>query len=236
MIKLVMFDLDGTLLPFDQKEFVKAYFGGLAKKLAPHGYDPEKVINGIWAGAAAMAKNDGSRKNEEVWWESFVNIFGERALADIPIFEEYYEKDFDSVKSVCGYEPMAKEIIDMLHARGVRTVLATNPMFPSIATEKRMSWAGLTPKDFEIFTTYENYSSCKPNLAYYKEILAKTDCLPEECVMVGNDVREDMVAGKLGMKVFLLTDHLLNPDEEDISAYPNGGFPELRAFLEDVIS
>ena len=124
----------------------------------------------------------------------------------------------------------------MLHARGVRTVLATNPMFPSIATEKRMSWAGLTPKDFEIFTTYENYSSCKPNLAYYKEILAKTDCLPEECVMVGNDVREDMVAGKLGMKVFLLTDHLLNPDEEDISVYPNGGFPELRAFLEDVIS
>ena len=231
-----MFDLDGTLLPFDQKEFTRAYFGGLAKKLAAYGYDPEKVITGICAGAAAMAKNDGTRKNEEVWWESFVKIFGEKALEDMPIFEEYYEKDFDKVKEVCRFEPASKQIIDMLHARGVRTVLATNPMFPSIATEKRMSWAGLSPSDFELYTTYENYSSCKPNLAYYKEILAKIDCLPEECVMVGNDVREDMVARKLGIKVFLLTDCLLNPDGEDISIYPNGGFPELCAFLEEITS
>ena len=236
MIKTVMFDLDGTLLPFDQKEFTRAYFGGLAKKLAAYGYDPEKVIAGIWAGAAAMAKNDGTRKNEEVWWDTFVKNFGERALSDIPIFEEYYRKDFDKVREVCRFEPASKQIVDMLRARGVRTVLATNPMFPSVATEKRMSWAGLSPSDFEIFTTYENYSSCKPNLAYYKEILAKIDCLPEECVMVGNDVREDMVAEKLGIKVFLLTDHLLNPDEEDISVYPNGGFPELRAFLEEITS
>lgn len=234
MIKAVLFDLDGTLLPFEQKEFVKIYFGGLAKKLAPYGYETQKVIDGIWAGAAAMVKNDGSRKNEEVWWDSFVKIFGEKALSDIPVFEEYYKVDFDEVKSICGFEPMAKQIIDMLHSRGVRTVLATNPMFPSIATEKRMSWAGLSPSDFEIFTTYENFSSCKPNLAYYKEILEKIDCRPEECVMVGNDVREDMVAEKLGMKVFLLTDCLLNPDGKDISVYPNGGFSELRAFLENI--
>lgn len=30
-IKAVLFDLDGTLLPMDQEEFVKAYFGLLAK-------------------------------------------------------------------------------------------------------------------------------------------------------------------------------------------------------------
>ncbi len=234
MIKTVMFDLDGTLLPFEQKEFVKVYFGGLAKKLAPYGYDPQKLVEGIWMGVAAMVKNDGTRKNEEVWWDTFVKLFGEKALSDIPIFEEYYAKDFDKVKDVCRFEPASKQIIDMLHERGVRTVLATNPMFPSIATEKRMAWAGLSPDDFELFTTYENYSSCKPNLAYYKEILAKIDCRPEECVMVGNDVKEDMIARELGMQVFLLTDHIINPDEKDISVYPNGGFGELRTFLEKI--
>ena len=44
----VLFDLDGTLLPMDQDEFVKTYFGLLAKKLAPHGYDPKKLVDGIW--------------------------------------------------------------------------------------------------------------------------------------------------------------------------------------------
>ena len=41
-IKMILFDLDGTLLPMDQNHFVKTYFGALAKKLAPLGYDPEK--------------------------------------------------------------------------------------------------------------------------------------------------------------------------------------------------
>ena len=34
MIDTVLFDLDGTLLPMDQEEFVNTYLGLLAKKLA----------------------------------------------------------------------------------------------------------------------------------------------------------------------------------------------------------
>ena len=52
--------------------------------------------------------------------------------------------------------------------------------------------------------------------------------------MIGNDVNEDMVAETLGMKVFLLTDCLLNKDNKDISAYPHGGFPELLSFVEEL--
>ena len=49
--------------------------------------------------------------------------------------------------------------------------------------------------------------------------------------MVGNDVQEDMVAETLGMKVFLLTDSLINRTGEDISRYPHGSFPELLTFI-----
>lgn len=49
--------------------------------------------------------------------------------------------------------------------------------------------------------------------------------------MVGNDVSEDMITEKLGMKVFLLTDCLINKNEKDISAYPHGSFPELKDYL-----
>ena len=63
----------------------------------------------------------------------------------------------------------------------------------------------LEPEDFEIFTTYENYHFCKPNLNYYKEVVEKLGVKPEECLMVGNDVGEDMVTEELGMKVFLMS-------------------------------
>jgi FMN phosphatase YigB (HAD superfamily) len=235
-ITTVLFDLDGTLLPMDQNTFAKTYFGGLAKHLAPLGYEPQKLIDTVWAGTAAMVKNDGSCTNEVAFWKLFSSVYGkEQAEREYPHFEVFYRDHFDQVAAVCGHTPSAKQIIKELKARGIRTVLATNPLFPSIATEKRMAWAGLAPSDFAYFTTYENSSFCKPNPAYYQEILAKIGCSAEECAMIGNDVGEDMIAEKLGMKVFLLTDCIINKKNEDISKYPHGSFAELRAWLAEIL-
>ena len=58
--EIFLFDLDGTLLPMDQEAFTTGYFKLLTKKLAPHGYEPKSLVDAIWAGTAAMVKNDGS--------------------------------------------------------------------------------------------------------------------------------------------------------------------------------
>ena len=71
MLNTILFDLDGTLLPMDQDKFMKAYFGGLARRLAPLGYEPDRLVKGIFAGTAAMAKNTGEKTNEDVFWEAF---------------------------------------------------------------------------------------------------------------------------------------------------------------------
>ena len=39
MLTTVLFDLDGTLLPFVQAEFIQAYFKTLLRRLGPMGYD-----------------------------------------------------------------------------------------------------------------------------------------------------------------------------------------------------
>ena len=231
-ITAVLFDLDGTLLPMDQDAFTKSYFSNLAAKAATKGYQPDALIDTVWAGTAAMVKNDGEKTNEAVFWELFAAKYGGDALNDIPFFEEFYRTDFQKAKELCGFAPMAKEIIHSLKARGLRVILATNPLFPAIATESRIRWAGLEPEDFELYTTYENSRHCKPNPEYYKDIMAELNLGPEECVMVGNDVTEDMIAETLGMKVFLLTDCLINRKNEDISRYPHGGFNELKVFLD----
>ena len=231
-IKNVLFDLDGTLLPMDQDTFIKAYFGLLARKLAPLGYDPDRLIQGIWTGTMAMVKNDGTAANETVFWNTFAQLLGEHTRADEPVFEEYYHNEFQQVQQTCGFAPKAAEVIHRLQEKGKRLVLATNPIFPAVATRSRVRWAGLNWEDFELVTTYENSSFCKPNPTYYLQILNKLGMEPEECLMVGNDVTEDMVAETLGMKTFLLTDCIINKDGRDISAWPHGGFEELLAYIE----
>jgi FMN phosphatase YigB (HAD superfamily) len=230
-IRYILFDLDGTLLPMDQDVFVKAYFSGLVTKLAPHGYEPKTLIETIWGGTAAMVKNDGSKTNEQAFWDFFATVFGQTAKADEPRFDEFYRTDFQQVQTVCGFDERAAQTITALKEMGYMLALATNPIFPAIATESRMRWAGLNKDDFVLYTTYENSRRCKPNPDYYRDILAQLGAKPEECLMVGNDVSEDMIAGELGMKVFLLTDCLINKHSKDISGYPQGSFDALMDYI-----
>lgn len=236
MIKVVLFDLDGTLLPMDQDEFTKTYFKLLAKKMAARGYETERLIDSIWSGTAAMVKNDGSCTNEQAFWNRFSDIYGQQVLEDMPIFDEFYRNEFQKARDVCGFTKESAEIIHNLKDRGIRVALATNPIFPEVATESRIRWAGLEPEEFELYTTYENIGYCKPNPAYYTEIAKRMEVNPEDCIMVGNDALEDIAALKAGMKVFLLTYCIVNKKNVDISAYPNGDFAKLKRFLVDACS
>ena len=233
-ITTVLFDLDGTLLPMDQDAFIKDYFGRLARHLAPYGYDPQKLIASIWQGTAAMIKNDGKTTNEEQFWKGFEAAYGDPAKHDEELFASFYRKEFNKVSSSCGYTPAAREIIDTVKACGLRTALATNPIFPAMATERRIAWAGLSPSDFELYTTYENSRFCKPNPDYYRAVMQAMGVCPEECLMVGNDVAEDMIAATLGARVFLLTDCLINSKNADISIYPHGTYGDLIAFIKNL--
>ena len=89
MLTTVLFDLDGTLLPMDQDEFVRDYFHRLVEKVAPLGYEPKALIDTVWAGTAAMVKNDGARTNEEAFWRVFAARYGEERLRDRPAFDAF---------------------------------------------------------------------------------------------------------------------------------------------------
>ncbi len=231
-IKTILFDLDGTLLPMEQEGFIKAYFGGMVKKLAPYGYEPQKLIDSIWAGMKDMITNNGEQTNEERFLSRFCSIHGEDAKKALDILEDYYHNEFAEVQRACGYDPQAAETVRHCRELGFAVALATNPVFPPIATENRIRWAGLSPEDFDLITTYGNSTYCKPSLAYYRQVAERAGVAPEECLMVGNDISDDMPAEQLGMSVFLLTNCLIAKEGQSIEAYPHGGFAELNDFLE----
>ncbi len=233
ILKAVFFDLDGTLLPMDQDQFVKGYFARLCKKMAPYGYEPDLLVKGIWTGIEAMIKSDGSCTNEERFWQVFPTVCGQDVLNHVTTLDDYYANEFQQVQSCCGFNPNAAKVVALVKDLGLLPVLATNPVFPDIGTESRIRWAGLKPKDFAHYTVYENASYCKPNLNYYQEILDRFNLRPEEVLMVGNDVGEDMVAERLGINTYLVTDCLINKNNEDISQWNHGSLEDLMVYLKE---
>lgn len=232
MITTVLFDLDGTLLPMEQEKFVRDYFSRLVRWTEPLGYTGKALVNVMWRFVAAVVSNDGARTNRELFWDMFAEAFGEHARQDEAYIDRFYRTEFDAARASCGFAPQARQIVDFLKEHGCHVVLATNPVFPAVATYSRIRWAGLEPSDFELITTYENSRCGKPNPQYYLQILSQLGCRPEECLMVGNDAVEDGAAQTVGIPVFLLTDCLINTDGRDIEQYAHGDFGALLQFLQ----
>lgn len=233
--KYILFDLDGTLLPMDQDVFTKKYMEALAKKMVGLGFEPQKLIDTIWSGVFGMLKNEGQKTNEEIFWDKFIEVYGEESTKYIPDFEEFYRNEFIAAKEGCYENKDVPKIIEEIKKSGVKVILATNPIFPAVATERRIAWAELKPSDFEMITTYENSRYSKPNEKYYLEILDKIGAKPEECLMIGNDVSDDMSAAKIGIEVFLITDCLINRDNEDYSKFNHGTFDDFVKFIKNKI-
>ncbi len=231
MLNTILFDLDGTLAPFLQDDFIHVYFKALVKRLVPMGYDGEKLVRALWKGVDAMVANNGEHTNRQVFWELFTQELGIQALALESILDDFYTREFDAVRSVLTEETDRSPLLRGLREKGYGLVLATNPVFPATAVETRLGWVGLSAADFDYVTTYENSRRSKPNPGYYRDILARIGRRGGECLMVGNNPVDDMAALEAGLSAYLVTDCLENPTGLPVKDYPHGAFRELEASL-----
>lgn len=238
----VLFDLDGTLLPMDMKEFTDTYIFLLTNRLISAGYDADKIIAGIWAGQKAMVLNDGMITNEECFWKAmkaYMIKCGENPDSKFKRKLEkeitrFYKEDFGVARYITHPSDVVSECIDILKNKGYQLVIATNPIFPETATEERIAWAGINSEDFSLITTYENSCYSKPNTEYYKFLLKMLDKDPEDCLMVGNDVHEDMCARNVGIDVFLMEGYIINEFDEDISELKKGNWNVFKEYVSNL--
>lgn len=126
MKKTYFFDLDGTLLPMDQDQFVHSYFSRLAKKMAGK-IDPKQLVDTIWKGTGAMVTNDGRATNEQVFWQVFDRLTGLHHETLEDEFLDYYRNEFNEAVEACAPTPLANKIVKRFKEKGYTLVLATNP-------------------------------------------------------------------------------------------------------------
>jgi len=211
----VFFDLDGTLLGLSDDAFEGTYTKLIAKRFIDK-LEPERFVNALWEGTEAMMKHH----NPDIHvLDAFFNRFGE--LTGISRdetyqrFDEFYQNEFGKLESVCDPVPEARKLVDELTEMGKKVVLATNPVFPEIATRRRCDWTNLDFDEFTHVSHAENSYACKPNPAYYLRLLEIAGVKPERTLMVGNDYLFDMAAAEVGMKTWLIDKYLGNDEHKD---------------------
>jgi len=235
MFNYILFDLDGTLLHFDQDEFAKEYFNLLGGRVA-HLVEPKQFTKQLLLSTNEMVKNlDQHKTNEQVFWEHFNENLTIPTQALMLIVEEFYTQDFAQIQRVTKRDSNVRKILQSVIAKGKNMVVATNPIFPMVAVKQRLEWAGVADMPFAHITSYEKCHFCKPNIEYYQEILAQLGCRPEECLMIGNDVEEDLAAGLIGIKTYLVTDNIINVKGLANTADYTSTLAELAVRIDDLL-
>ena len=214
----ILFDLDGTLLPMDDKAFLEIYNRGILSAIPCP--DPKGLLRAVWSGVKVMAGNDGGRTNAEAFWEHFLRETGLDRGSCEKSFHDYYTGAFHNCAAACRPSPLSREIVETLRAKGYTVALATTPIFPREATAVRLAWAGLEEELFTLVSTYEDFHFAKPSPNYFREFCARLGAEPQDCIHFGNDVWEDGAAREAGLSVSLVTDCLINSRDLPMDSFP----------------
>jgi FMN phosphatase YigB (HAD superfamily) len=205
LLEAVLFDLDNTLYLYDEPSFYEHYF----EKIIPFFADlvpADEFKDRLHRSLLALMQNDGRVPNSLCFLDTFCYRYRSRLPSIWQRFIAFYESEYDSIP-VQGQPPEGLyKVVDHLHQRGLRMVVASNPIFPLIVQEKRLGWTGLDRDQFEFITHMENMAWAKPSKGYFLQICEELGLTPERCVMVGNDPVNDMAAGDIGMHTYLTTD------------------------------
>lgn len=203
-IKTLLIDFDNTLVLFNEDHFLLSY-AKLAYPYLKDYFDESTFFQKLLQSTLRMIHNDGRMTNVAAFTHDFIADTPALSYDECIIrFQEFYAKSFDQLKSVVRVVPYGRTLLERILQGGYQIVIATNPIFPEIATKIRVSWANLLDLDIALMTHAENMSYCKPRPEYYQAILDIIQLKPEECIMAGNDPISDMAASELGLRTFLV--------------------------------
>lgn len=205
-MQAVLFDLDGTLLDLDLHGFLKRYFAALERAAEPlvttRTGDAAGFMAAMHMAVGVMTEPHPGRTNREVFYESLHSTTGVDLNLHWPVFERFYSEVFPGLRDTARPMPYGRLAVTTALDLGLGVAIATNPIFPMSAIERRLEWAGLHDLDLPVVTSYETMRACKPHAEYYHQTAELLGASPHECLMVGDDRALDLPAGDIGMATF----------------------------------
>ncbi len=204
MIKAVLLDLDQTLLRNPIDAFLMEYFNLLEVFFKKRGYN-NSIQQALMACVADLERpHDVTLTNYDVFMLRLEKALKRPRHELESDFNIFYREVYPQLRRCTAAIEGVNTLVETLLSLDLALVIATNPLFPTSAIEQRLHWAGFSDLTrFSYITTAENMHFAKPNPAYYAEILARIGIEPDEAIMVGDDVRNDIeAAARLGIYTY----------------------------------
>jgi FMN phosphatase YigB (HAD superfamily) len=229
----ILFDLDGTLLPMDFDAFMTYYFHQMGEFFGDL-IDGKTLMNYVWEATNQMIQINDGRSNNDIFMDHFKTLIDGDLEVYQDRFDAFYDTVFTHVKASTWTSLHMIESVRLLQEKGYKLVIATNPLFPLVANLHRIRWAGFEPSIFTHITSLEENTACKPNPLFFKEVLQTIGKEPHQCLMVGNDVSDDLGARVLGIETFIVTDCLLNPNNQTYETEYEGNYEAFYTFVQEL--
>ncbi len=216
----LLLDLDDTLLQNSMDSFLPAYLQAWARFVSPH-TDPQKFVSNMLSATHYMVEN---QLPDCTLQDVFNSVFFPAVGIDVnqfqPFQDQFYKELFPNLQNLTNPVPGAVEFVEEALDRGYEIAIATNPLFPLTAIQQRLAWAGLPVEKypFLLIPSYETFHFAKPNPAYFSELLAQLGWPEGPVVMVGDDLKMDVLCGRQsGLPVFQsIPDGATPPDNLDL--------------------
>jgi FMN phosphatase YigB (HAD superfamily) len=194
--------------------------------------NPARVTRVMHQAVAAMfANTDVTRTLENILLDALQESVSITAEQYAEYLELFCENDLEALRPLVKGHSLSPCLVESCLARGWQVVLATNPIFPRPVIDARITWGQLEEKAFHHVTSYETAHFCKPNPAFFEEILARLQVPAGACLMVGNDTLHDLSASQVGMQTCLLTPWSIKRPGVQFKADWQGRHDELLALI-----
>jgi FMN phosphatase YigB (HAD superfamily) len=233
MTRILLLDLDNTLLGNSMETFMPGYIQRLVERLSPFG-EPARLARQLLAATAQMyANQEPGCTLEEVFDHNFFPVLGIKREDVQPAIDKFYAEDFPQLRSLVTPRPEAVATVKEAFQRGYRVAIATAPLFPLTAIQQRLRWAGLAPEDFDfdLVPSFSSFHFSKPNPAYFVELLGQMGWPEEPLVMVGDNLEHDIASAQsIGLPVFWIHNGRISSEETRL--LPQGGIGDLLNWLD----
>jgi len=190
MIKVVIFDLDNTLVDFYRmkEEAIK--------------YAVEAMIDA------------GLKMKKEIAYNKIFEIYEREGIEDQKIFDKFLKENFGEI----DYKILAAGIVAYRKAKSASLITYPNTQYTLITLIKKgiklgvvtdapriQAWTRLVQLNlhhfFDIVITFDDTGKTKPSEEPFILALKKLNALPHEAIMVGDWPERDILGGaKIGMK------------------------------------
>lgn len=209
MIKAVLLDLDNTLLSNPDRQFAIAFMKAFDDHFKAR-LDIDNLAQTFRKGIQLSGQSrDTIQTNTDVMLQLLSDETGATTEQVQNIWQSFYETTYLSLRQYAAPIENNISLIESLLQQNIAVAIATNPIYPKIAIYERLKWAGLVSyiEQFTFITHSDNMHYAKPHPAYYAEVIARIGIEPDEALMIGDSVRNDIQpANQMGIPTIHFTE------------------------------